>query len=155
MKTIITSLAIIALAFSMQTQAQSGSAKQVTWVFSSKKLSGNSWEITMTASINGSYHMYAQKAGAEGPVPTNFEFNANPLLVLKGGVKESGNLIKKFEKAWEGDVNYFEKKAVFTQVVDVKGKVKTSLNGLVTFMVCNDNQCLPPAEVSFKVPIGG
>ncbi|MFZ9661543.1 MAG: protein-disulfide reductase DsbD domain-containing protein [Chitinophagaceae bacterium] len=153
MKTIILSLAILVLGFTAK--AQSGSAKQVNWVFAAKKVSGNSWEITMTATINGNYHMYAQKAGTEGPVPTSFEFNANPLLVLKGGVKESGSIIRKFEKAWDSDVNYFEKKAVFTQKVEIKGKVKTSLNGIVTFMVCNDNQCLPPSDVSFKVPVGG
>lgn len=153
MKTIITSLAFLTLTY--VGYAQSGSAKQVNWSFSSKKISAKAWEITMIATINGNYHMYAQKAGAEGPVSTNFTFGPNPLLVLKGGVKESGNLIRKFEKAWEGDVNYFEKKAVFTQLIETKGKAKTSLNGTVTFMVCNDNQCLPPSDISFKVPVGG
>lgn len=134
---------------------QSGSAKQVNWSFASKKISANTWEIIMTANINASYHMYAQKKGVEGPVSTSFAFSPNPLLVLKGGVKESGNMIRIFEKAWDGDVNYFEKKAVFKQVIVTKGKAKTSLNGTVTFMVCNDNQCLPPSDISFKVPVGG
>jgi thiol:disulfide interchange protein DsbD len=134
---------------------QSGSAKQVNWTTSAKKLGENLYEVKMTAEIKGDYHMYAQAAGIEGPVPTTFSFTPNPLVTINGGVKEQGKLIKKYESAWEGNVNYYEKKVEFVQQVRLKGKVKTSLAGKVEFMVCNDSQCLPPAEVDFKVPIGG
>jgi hypothetical protein len=135
--------------------AQSGSAKQVGWTTAVRKLSANVYEVRMTATINGDYHMYAQVAGVEGPVPTLFSFNPNPLLTLNGKVKESGKLIQKFEEAWEGKVNYFEKKVDFIQQVTVKGKAKTALAGKVEFMVCNDEQCLPPSEYSFRVALGG
>lgn len=135
--------------------AQSGSAKQVNWTTSAKKLAENLYEVKLSAEIKGDYHMYAQAAGVEGPVPTVFTFTTNPLVSMNGNVKEVGKLIKKFESAWEGNVNYYEKKVEFVQQVKLKGKVKTNLAGKVEFMVCNENQCLPPAEVDFKVPIGG
>jgi thiol:disulfide interchange protein DsbD len=43
----------------------------------------------------------------------------------------------------------------FVQQIKLKGNAKTNLAGKVEFMVCNDKQCLPPAEVDIKVPIGG
>jgi thiol:disulfide interchange protein DsbD len=135
--------------------AQSGSAKQVTWTSSAKKLSEGVYEVRLVADIKGDYHMYAQAAGAEGPVATTFKFTPNPLVTLNGNVKEMGKVIKKYESAWDGNVNYYEKKVEFVQQVKLKGKVKTNIAGKVEFMVCNESQCLPPAEVDFKVAVGG
>jgi thiol:disulfide interchange protein DsbD len=138
----------------VNTFAQSGSAKQVNWVFLAKKISGNVYEVRCSATIKGDFHLYAQVPGVEGPVPTTFSFSPNPLLSLTGKVKEQGKLVKKFESAWDGTVNFYEKKVDFIQVIKIKGKVKTNLIGEVEFMVCNDAQCLPPAKVPFKVALG-
>ncbi len=135
--------------------AQSGSAKQVKWTFTSKKIAENTYELKMTANIQGNYHMYAQQVGAEGPIPTLFTFSPNPLITFDGKVKEQGKMIKKYESAWPGTVNYYEKKVDFVQVIKLKGKVKTSLSGKVEFIVCNDQECLPPSEVEFKIAAGG
>jgi len=134
--------------------AQSGSAKQVNWNFEAKKIASNTYEIKCSAIIKGDFHLYAQVPGVEGPVPTTFSFSPNPLLSLTGKVKEQGKMVKKFESAWDGTVNFYEKKVDFIQVVKTKAKIKTNLIGEVEFMVCNDAQCLPPAKVPFKVAIG-
>jgi len=135
--------------------AQSGSAKQVTWTYAAKKLADKKYEVRMTAVIQGNYHLYAQQAGVEGPVPTTISFSPNPLLTLDGKPSEQGKKITKMEEAWDGKVNFYEKTVTFVQIVNAKSKAKTSLNGKIEFMVCNDELCLPPSEVSFKIPIGG
>ena len=134
--------------------AQSGSAKQVNWVFLAKKITENTYEIRSSATIKGDFHLYAQVPGVEGPVPTTFSFSPNPLLLLTGKVKEQGKLVKKFESAWDGTVNFYENKVDFIQLVKIKGKVKTNISGDVEFMVCNDAQCLPPSKVPFRIAIG-
>lgn len=141
--------------FSMTTLAQSGSAKQVTWTYAAKKLADNKYEVQITAVIQGNYHLYAQQAGVEGPMPTTISFSPNPLLTLDGKPSEQGKKITKMEEAWDGKVNFYEKTVTFVQIVNGKSKAKTSLNGKIEFMVCNDELCLPPSEVSFKIPIGG
>ncbi|HTQ28189.1 MAG TPA: protein-disulfide reductase DsbD domain-containing protein [Puia sp.] len=146
-------LASFAVSVSLGALAQS--SKQVHWAYSSKKIADKTYEVHMTATIGGDYHLYAQDAGGEGPVATSFSFTKSPLLALDGKVKESGNLIRKFESAWNHDVKYYEKTVDFVQVVKLKANVKTDLAGKVEFMVCNDRQCLPPAEVDIKVNVGG
>jgi len=141
--------------FSLATSAQSGSAKQVTWTYAAKKLADKKYEVHMTAVIQGNYHLYAQQAGVEGPIPTTISFSPNPLLTLDGKPAEQGKKITKMEEAWDGKVNFYEKTVTFVQIVNAKSKAKTSLNGKIEFMVCNDELCLPPSEVSFKIPIGG
>jgi Disulphide bond corrector protein DsbC len=135
--------------------AMAQSSKQVNWTWSAKKIADKTYEIHMTATIGGDYHMYAQDAGGEGPIPTTFTFTKSPLFALDGGVKEKGQLVKKFETAWNHDVKYYERTVDFIQVVKLKSNVKTSLAGKVEFMVCNDHECLPPADVDIKVPVGG
>jgi thiol:disulfide interchange protein DsbD len=131
------------------------SAKQVQWEYSAKKIADKVYEVHMTATIGDDYHLYAQDAGVEGPLPTTFKFTGNPLAVTDGKVKEAGKVVRKFETAWNGSVNYYEKTVDFIQVVKLKGNIKTNLAGSVEFMVCNDNRCLPPSTVAFKVNIGG
>jgi thiol:disulfide interchange protein DsbD len=134
--------------------AQTGSAKQVKWEFSSKKLADKKYEVKMTATIAGTFHIYAVNAGVEGPVPTKITFTPNPLIALQGKITEQGKKMTTVEEVWGGKVNFFEKSVSFVQIVTTKTAVKTNLNGKIEFMVCNDEVCLPPSEVPFKIQIG-
>lgn len=151
----ITLILLFASFFFTDIKAQMGSAKQVTLSYASKKLADKKYEVSITANIAGNFHLYAQDAGVDGPVPTKITIAPNPLLVSEGKFKETGKKITKVEEVWGGKVNFYEKTVTFTQVVVAKSKAKTSLNGKIEFMVCNDEVCLPPAEVSFKIAIGG
>lgn len=133
----------------------SQSSKMVNWNYAVKKVADKTYEVHMTAEIDGDYHIYAQTVGVDGPVPTSFAFNKNPLITLEGKVKESGKKIKKLEPLWGGSVNYYEKTVTFVQVVKLKANVKTNLAGKVNFMVCDEKACLPPADVDIKVSVGG
>jgi thiol:disulfide interchange protein DsbD len=148
-------LSIIFLSLSLSGFAQMGSAKQVSWTFAAKKIGDKKYEVKMTATIAGNYHLYAQIAGVEGPIPTSITFTPNPLLTMDGKPVEQGKKITKMEEAWGGKVNFYEKTVTFVQVVNAKTKAKTSLNGKIDFMVCDDELCLPPSEVPFKIAIGG
>jgi thiol:disulfide interchange protein DsbD len=131
------------------------SNKMVNWSFSSKKVADRTYEVHMTASIGGGFHMYSQNVGGDGPIPTSFTFTKSPLMDVQGSPREKGQMIKKFESAWNHDVNYYENTVDFVQVVKLKSNVKTNLAGKVEFMVCNDHECLPPSTVDIKVNIGG
>jgi hypothetical protein len=151
MKTII----LIGLSLLTGSLVMAQSNKQVSWTWSAKKISDRTYEVHMTATIGGDFHLYAQDAGGEGPIATSFTFGKSPLFTLNGEVKESGKLVQKYEEAWKHNVRYYERTVDFVQVVKLKSNVKTSLAGKVEFMVCNDHECLPPADVDIKVPIGG
>lgn len=149
-KTILFAVAVLA-----GTLAMAQSSKQVSWTYSSKKIADKTYEVHMTATIGGNYHMYSQNVGGDGPIATSFTFIKSPLVSVDGAPKEKGQLIKKFETAWNHDVNYYERTVEFVQVVKLKSNVKTDVSGKVEFMVCNDHECLPPATVDFKVNVGG
>src|ERR1700737_1493233 len=100
------------------------SSKEVKWSYTAKKIADKIYEVHLTASIDGDYHLYAQDAGGEGPIPTTFTFTKNPLFTLDGKIKENGKLIKKFETAWNHDVKYYEKMVDFVRGVKLKRNEK-------------------------------
>ena len=148
-------LIVLLLSLGSTAFSQMGSAKQVNWSFTSKKIGDKKYEVRIIATINGNYHMYAINSGVDLPVPTKVSFTQNPLLNIQGKIIEQGKKITKFESIWDGKVNYYEKTVTFIQLVNTKTAAKTNLNGKVEFMVCNDQACLPPSEVPFKIAIGG
>ena len=143
---------VTALILMVSVNAQPG--KQVQWNYSVKKIAAKTYEVHLLATINGDYHLYSQDAGGTGPLPTSFTFSRNPLIVLNGKVKETGKLISKYEAVWKHDVRYYEKTVDFVQVIKLKSNVKTSLDGKVEFILCNDKHCLPPAKEEIKVNVG-
>lgn len=151
MKHLFTILSVLLLS----SVAFSQSERQVKWTYSAKKIADKTYEVHMVAAIGSSYHMYSQNAGVEGPLPTTITFTKNPLVEFSGKPKENGKLIKKVEEVWGGEVKYYEKSVEFVQVIKLKGNVKTNVVGKVEFIVCNDQQCLPPSSVDFNVNIGG
>lgn len=125
----------------------------VSWNFTSKKTGDKEYEIHITASVNNPWHIYSQNTPDGGPLPTKISFNKNPLISVEGKIDELGKLIKKYEDVFGVDVKYFDGNVEFTQKIKVKANVKTSINGTVIFMVCNDEQCLPPTNKSFSIEL--
>ncbi len=126
----------------------------VLWSYSAKKIADKTYELHITATINGNWHLYAQDAG-EGPEPTTFKFTPNPLIKFDGKVKEIGKLEKSFNKNFNSVLKYYANKVDFVQKVKVKSSIATVVKGTVNFMVCNDRQCLPPRDVPFTINVGG
>lgn len=124
----------------------------VEWSYSAKKIGHKQYEVHLTATIEGKWHVYAQDAG-EGPEPTSFIFNKNPLIKLIGKVNEIGKLETSFDKNFNSTLKYYNKKVDFVQKISLKSSASTVLKGTVTYMVCNDNKCLPPKDVPFSIKI--
>jgi hypothetical protein len=132
---------------------QAGAQAPYTWSFSAKKVSEGTYEIHCTANISAPWHTYSQFTPDGGPVPTKFSFTKNPLYTLDGDTKEDGKLVTKHETVFGIDVKYFDGEVDFVQKIKLKTAAKTNFTGSVTFMVCNDEQCLPPATQKFSVQL--
>ena len=130
------------------------SQSPVSWTFSSKKISGNTYEVYLTASIEKGWHLYSQDQPEDAiAIPTSFAFIKNPLLTTDGKIKEMGKMEKFHDKELDLSANQFSDKVTFVQTVTVKGKVKTSLSGSVEYQTCDDKKCLPPKTVNFKISL--
>ncbi|MHB1921777.1 MAG: protein-disulfide reductase DsbD family protein [Chitinophagaceae bacterium] len=122
----------------------------VHWNFSAQPLPGNQFSLHMKATIDPGWHIYSQHAG-NGPVPTSFLFNRVPAMTLIGKVEEKGNLEKKYDPSFQSTLNYYEHQVDFVQKVQMKGQNPGQVKGTLTFMVCNDQNCLPPRKIPFTI----
>ena len=125
----------------------------VNWSFSSKKIDATTYEIRLTASLEPGWHIYSQTTPDGGPIATTISYTKNPLLVVEGNTKEIGKLEQKHEPLFGVDVKQFSDKVEFVQVVKLKSKAKTTINGTVEFMSCNDHECLPPSKEKFSIAL--
>lgn len=132
-----------------------GSAQNpVSWDFAAKKLSANSYEIRMTATMQSGWHLYSQNQPEDAiAIPTTFTINNNPLISLKGKIKEIGKMEKFKDEGLDLSANQYSNKVDFVQVVDLRGKVKTNFTGNVEYQTCDDKKCLPPKKVNFNVAL--
>ena len=125
----------------------------VKWSFTTKKINPTSYEVHLTAMLDNGWHLYSQSTPDGGPVPTAIAFTKNPLVTLDGTAKEVGKLEQHFESLFGVDVKQFSRKVDFVQTVKLKAGVKTTLNGTIDFMTCNDHECLPPSTQKFSLEL--
>lgn len=125
----------------------------VSWKYEAKKISAQVYELSITATVEHPWHIYSQNTGKGGPIPTSFTFKKNPLLTLSGVTKENGKLEKTFDKNFNTNVLFYANTVVFVQTIKLKSTVKTNISGTVEYMVCDDQQCLPPTKKSFDIKL--
>ncbi len=125
----------------------------VAWTFEAKKKSADLYEVVITANVPKPWHMYSQTMATGGPVPTKVVFNTNPLVQKQGATKETGKLEKINDKIFDMEVLFLSGKVVYTQTVKVKPGIKTNIAGYVNYMVCDDEQCLPPTKKQFDIKL--
>lgn len=120
----------------------------IQWDF---KYNQKTKQVEIIANINDGWHLYSQFIQNDvGPVPTMITFKSSDDFQLIGAVAEP-KPIQKYDENFEAMLDFFEHKVVFTQ--KIKAKKATTLEGSVTFMVCNDAMCLPPVDKKFKIEI--
>ena len=125
----------------------------VKWTYTAKKIKGDVYELHMTAILEPKWHIYSQDISGDGPVPTSFTFDKNPLVRADGKVAEMGKQEKEYDKNFGMTLKYYGNKVDFVQKVKLKAAVATIAKGKITYMVCNDKKCLPPKDVPFSIKI--
>lgn len=122
----------------------------VKWSFASKDAGNGQYDLIFTADIEDGWTTYSQFLESDdGPVATSFTYQESPAYQLVGKAKEGGDKFTKFDNVFGMNLTKFKHKAIFTQRVAVKDFSKP-IEGYLTFMVCDDEMCLPPKDVDFK-----
>lgn len=124
--------------------AQAQIHNPVKWSTSTEKVNDSDFELVLTADIESGWHLYSQKVPEGGPIPTTISFTEVPESFQLLGFSEEGEGHEEYDNVFEMDIKYFETRAVFKQRVRVLTDEKTSVVGVVEFMVCDDANCLAP-----------
>lgn len=124
----------------------------VMWAFNlSKDADSKFYTLIAKADIGEGWHVFTTNPGGDGLlIGTTLTLDNPDRVTDLSNIAHEGKVVSK-EMEGVGLVNYFEHQAVFK--LRFKNKDLKQLHGMVSFQVCNDNMCLPPADVKFNLNI--
>lgn len=149
MKKTLLFLAVLAV---FQTKGQL--IEPIKWKFESKT-HGDEKVLIFKAIIDKGWHLYDTSLPEGGPIPTQIAFEDSSSLEFVGALHKTPEPVEKFDKTFEMNVRYFSDSALFVQTVKLKSGASGQVKGVVTFMGCDDETCLPPNEVPFSFTLDG
>ncbi|MGH2644521.1 MAG: protein-disulfide reductase DsbD domain-containing protein [Chitinophagaceae bacterium] len=124
----------------------------VIWQYDAKKVSGNTYELYITAFIKPGWHLYSQHQPEDAiALPTAIKFYADSSVTLEGHTKEEGHLEKDTIASLGISAYQYTGKVAFLQRVKVKEPVPVSIIGSITYQVCRNNECLQPETRQFGI----
>ncbi len=141
----IASFCLLALSVAGQNPAK--------WTFEAIDAGNCQANLILTGHLEEGWCTYSQFLESEdGPVATALSFDAGPHFKLLDKAVESGELVKTYDPVFMMTLSKFKHKAILTQKIEVLDPSKP-ITGYITYMVCNDEMCLPPRELPFTFSI--
>jgi len=124
----------------------------ISWKTSVEKITTTEYNLITTATIDSGWHLYSQNVPKDGPIPTTFSFEkSNDFKLLGTPTEEEGKTVN--DQVFNMKIKYFEKNTIFKQRIKVSNPNTFNVTGELEFMVCNDENCLPPTFVDLKFVI--
>ena len=121
----------------------------IKWKFSTSDISESEKELVFKASIEKGWHLYGTELPEGGPIATEFIFENVKGAKLIGKPKANKTPIFKFDNQFEMELNWYEDDVTFVQKIQLIEK-DYSISGILRFMGCNDETCLPPTPEDFS-----
>ncbi len=106
-------------------------------------------EIVFSGKIQAGWHVYSTGLGGDGPISATFNVVKMDGVELVGKLQPRGNEIAKFDPLFGMKLRYFEGSVTFVQKIKFI-KPTYSIDAYVEYGACNDQNCMPPSEASFK-----
>ena len=118
----------------------------VTWNSNIDKISDENYLITIDAYIQNNWRLYSQNLPKGGPEPTEFIFKEKQGYESLRSFEESKS-IKKYDKLFELDLNYFEKGASFSQEIKLIDENLEKIDVEINYQACDDRLCIFRSEL--------
>ncbi len=135
---------LIAFCFSFKLKAQD----EITWL---TRFDEANKLVIIDAKILPGWHLYGVHLDENlGPIPTRFNFSPSKSYNLNGELKSSKELVV-YDVNFGVDLPIFEKEAHFTQAISLNQDSDLQIE--VTYMLCNDERCLPPTTKTLALKV--
>ena len=144
-----TLLALIAVSLAASAQ----SAPAVTWQVTAKMTSATEGVAVFKARIAPGWHLYGLELPKGGPKPTVIDAGASAGIEWTGALVPDRQPVKTHDKMFDIDLTWWDSDIAFRRKFKVTDPANARVAGTITYMGCNDETCLPPANVKFDKKI--
>ena len=108
--------------------------------------------LKVEGDIEEGWHLYSIKTDPNaGPIPVQIKSKKSKYFRSKSGFIEKYDARKVFDANFDSDVYIFEKNYLAEQ--QIKLKKNNSIVVTVTYMICNDERCLPPIDEELSIKL--
>lgn len=146
MRTLIT----LAILLTTSTLSYSQIFEPVKWTFGSKSIDEGQAVVFMKATMDKGWYIYSLDVPDGGPMKTSFSFHTSEAYALVGKTLEP-NPKSTYESVFDMDVPYFDNEVVFQQRIKLNTTGATRVSGVIEFMSCDAERCLPQEEMPFAL----
>ncbi|MBK3518175.1 protein-disulfide reductase DsbD family protein [Carboxylicivirga marina] len=127
--------------------------QHITWKFSTKNIEEGKVEIICEATIDAGWHVYSSDLPENTAVPTGIEVEESEAYSILDGIIEEPKATAHFDETFNAELKWFEKKATFKKVIQLKQEGDVIIKGYIESMICNDETCMPPEMVDFELTV--
>lgn len=127
--------------------------QHISWKFSTNNLEDNKVEIVCEATVDEGWHVYSSVLPENTAIPTSIEVEENAAYVILDGMSEEPTPTVHYDETYKAELKWFEKKATFKKVVQLKQEGDVVIKGYIESMICNDHTCMPPEMVDFELTV--
>ena len=146
MKRLIGIMLLAVAAMTVQAQIQT----PAKWKIGLKDTGSPEKELVFTITLDSGWHVYDMNLPEGGPVSTTFAFETLQGAELVGKPYATTEPQTVYDENFKMDLRWFAGTATFIQKIKVTDPKKFKVEGEVSYMVCNDENCLPPDRESFS-----
>ncbi|WP_295727728.1 protein-disulfide reductase DsbD [uncultured Muribaculum sp.] len=123
----------------------------VHWSVSFKMTDDINGEIIMTASIDEGWHMYSLEVDPDvGPQPLEIEWPALTGVELQGRPVADKAPHKEYDEMFGANLSWWTGGVTVKQAFKAV-KNKFTIDGLIRYSACNNDNCIPPAKEPFTL----
>lgn len=144
-------MSLMLLALSLGTASAQMFTDVVKWTQSVEEVSPTERILVFKASIEEGWHLYGTKMPENGPQATMLVIDKLIGAELSGELTASRAPIEHYDKQFEMTLNYYEGEVELRQRLTITDAAAFALVGGIRYMVCNDENCLPPTTWDFTL----
>ena len=141
---------VFILMWILATQLPAQIIEPVKWSASQKKVGDDQLELSFTAKIDKGWHLYSNILPEGGPIATTIEYELMEGVQLEGSIKPNVAPVESYSPLFELVLGWFKNEVTFTQKVKLVTPDDYKISGVVRYMACNDETCLPPTSYNFN-----
>ena len=127
----------------------------VTWSAKAVNVNGNVYEIVLTGSIDGDWHIYDLGPYTDGPIATSLTVSGEGIKVV-GETYLKTEAHKAYDEAFGMEIGTCDSGVEIAQQVEVLSADATKAIVTIEWQTCSTGSCLPPTdeEIVVKLPAG-
>ena len=125
----------------------------VSWSHSVEDKSPTEKVIVFSATIKGDWHLYGTELPSGGPTPTSLIVDKIAGAQLVGKLTASKKPIEKHDPNFDMTLRFYSGQVSFRQTLRITDPKAFTFSGAIRYMVCNDEQCLPPTNWDFTIAL--